>query len=111
MSVEKVAKVNEMFGNFAVYLQPTVLLCPGTYQAAQAVANEESANAGVKLIMVRRGPRSLMACAPHLHASVTPLRKAYCRSERGVWYEQNGKIGRAQRQVNEWLAWRAHICC
>ena len=64
-----------------------VLLWPGTDQAAQAVPNEESANADVKLIMVRRGPRSLLACAPHLHTSVTPLRNANCRSER-VWYEQ-----------------------
>ena len=87
MDLDKATKLMEIFEQFAGLLSPLTLLWPSVDKRALALAELEQASADLKLVMVRRSPRSLLAVQPRLHASAAPLRTAYARSERGVWSE------------------------
>ncbi|CAK0792797.1 unnamed protein product [Prorocentrum cordatum] len=87
MAKEKVDKVMEIFSSFVGFLTPLTLLWPSVDKRAAEIAKLEEASASVKLIMIRRNPRSLLTAVPHLHASQALLRTAYARSKRGVWSE------------------------
>ena len=87
MDEAKATKLAEVFEQFAGLLSPLTLLWPSADKRAAAIAEMEQAAADVKLVMVRRSPRSLLSAQPHLHASAAPLRTDYAWSERGVWSE------------------------
>ncbi|CAK0892878.1 unnamed protein product [Prorocentrum cordatum] len=87
MQKERSDKVMEIFNNFADFLTPLTLLGPSVDERAAQIGKLEETNATVKLLMIRRSPRALLAVQPHLHASQAPLRTAYARSERGMWQE------------------------
>ena len=79
MQKEKSDKVMEMFNNFADFSTPLTLLWPSVDERAAQIGKLEETNATVKLLMIRRIPRSLLAVAPRLHASQAPKMRRISR--------------------------------